>query len=391
MKPADTAKLLVGRVLGLALLAISLNLLTFTRLVGQDAAVLPTPTAAVESLVSSCPPANSAADPLNVLSEGCPTCDSCGSCGGNCVPGRPQCFDCESHTAAGRFLCGLYGAICCPDPCYEPKWNALADAAFMTKSARPATHTRIRYDLGLAALYPDRSEYFWPKANGSGLGPKPVSGGESNLKYHELSMYTETGTGKFAMIFDMPYRSNYGQQTGHEAGFGDIVVGHKTLLFDCELLQLSYEFLTHIPSGSANKGLGVGHVSLEPSLLLGVKLGPESYLQAQVTEWIPLGGDADYAGAILHYHFSFNQVAARPIPNTPLIGVLEFSGYSFQDGAYTSPDGTTLPAGGTYCYLTSGLRYVVCDKFDFGFATSFALTSEHLAQTLVHMEVRWRY
>src|SRR5207244_936764 len=46
---------------------------------------------------------------------------ACGS--GNCVPGRlHNCSPCEASTCVGRFLCGVYECICCPDPCYDPKW-----------------------------------------------------------------------------------------------------------------------------------------------------------------------------------------------------------------------------------------------------------------------------
>src|SRR5262245_54523663 len=55
----------------------------------------------------------------------------CG-CGVGCVPGRKPCSPCEGTTIVGRFLCGLYECICCPDPCYDPHWLAVADAAFFT-------------------------------------------------------------------------------------------------------------------------------------------------------------------------------------------------------------------------------------------------------------------
>ena len=79
-----------------------------------------------------------------------------------------------------------------------------------------------------------------------------------------------------------------------------MTVGTKSLLFDCEMLQLSLQFLTYIPTGNFTKGLGVGHLSLEPSLLMSLKFTPRTYLQAQLAEWIPLGGDPTYAGAMLH-------------------------------------------------------------------------------------------
>src|SRR5438874_11181080 len=61
---------------------------------------------------------------------------SCSSCGGNgcgtcgsCFPGQ-LCEPCEGEGFVGRALARLHNCICCPDPCYEPRWVAAANAAF---------------------------------------------------------------------------------------------------------------------------------------------------------------------------------------------------------------------------------------------------------------------
>src|SRR5262245_60252437 len=77
----------------------------------------------------------------------------CSSCGGGwvgdgsqfnnltgcnlCVPGRTrECMGCCATGPIGRFFCGLYEGVCCPDPCYEPRWIAAANAAFFVDSPR---------------------------------------------------------------------------------------------------------------------------------------------------------------------------------------------------------------------------------------------------------------
>jgi len=320
---------------------------------------------------------------------------ACDSCGGGCAPGHRACDPCTARTRIGRFAYGLYRALCCPDPCYEPKWLAVADSAFFVEAARPQTQQRLRWDAGLDATLPDRAEYFWARADGHGKGPSPSAGflAVRGLTYHELSLYTEVGSSGFSLFTEVPYRSLDPTGAPHAAGFSDMNVGTKTLMFDCELLQVSFQFRTHIPMSNTMKGLGTGHVSLEPSLLLGLYLGPETYFQGQVAEWIPIAGDKDYAGAILHYHVSLNHVLWRPLSNVPLIGTMECNGWSFQDGAYTDPaTGVIRPAGGqTTLTVGPGLRLVVCDKIDFGAGVAFALQDEHLAETLVRSEFRWRY
>ena len=319
----------------------------------------------------------------------------CDSCSDGCVPGRLGCDPCVAQTRIGRFAYGLYRAICCPDPCYEPKWLAVADSAFFVEAARPQTQQRLRWDAGLDAILPDRAEYFWARADGQGKGPSPAAGflAVRRLTYHELSLYTEVGSSGFSVFTDVPYRSLDPTGAPHSAGFSDMNVGTKTLLFDCELLQVSFQFRTHIPMANPRKGLGTGHVSLEPSLLVGLCLGPETYFQGQISEWIPIGGDPDYAGAILHYHVAFNHVLWRPLSDVPLIGTMEFNGWSFQDGAYTDPVTGAMrrTSGQTTLTFGPGLRLAVCDKIDFGTGVAFALQDRHLANVLVRSEFRWRY
>ncbi len=319
----------------------------------------------------------------------------CSSCGDGCAPGHRACDRRAPRTRIGRFAYGLYRALCCPDACYEPKWLALADSAFFVEAARPQTQQRLRWDAGLDAVIADRAEYFWARADGHGKGPSPSAGylAVQSLTYHELSLYTEVGSSGFSMFTDVPYRSLDPTGAPHAAGFSDMNVGTKSLLFDCELLQVSFQFRTHIPMANTTKGLSTGHVSLEPSLLVGLNLGPETYFQGQIAEWIPIAGDTHYAGAILHYHAAVNHVLWRPLSDVPLIGTVECSGWSFQDGAYTDPvTGLIQPASGqTTVTIGPGLRLVVCDKIDFGAGAAFAMQDRRLANVLVRSEFRWRY
>ncbi len=323
------------------------------------------------------------------LAGGCSTCSN-----GLCVPGQPECSACSSHTRFGRFACEIYRALCCPDPCYDPKWIPLADSAFFVESARPVTQQRVRWDAGLGMIFADRAEYFWARADGSGRGPSPIapSRGGRSLDYHELSLYTETSSGKFSAFINQPYRSVDPSDAAHGAGFAAMDIGTKTLLFDCELLQIAFQFRTYMPMGNTTKGLGNGHISLEPSLIVGLSLSPDTYFQGQIAEWIPLAGNSTYEGAILHYHLSINRVWFRALPDVPLIFTFELNGWSFQDGAYTDPTlGTQSASGTTYLSFGPGLRTSVCDKIDFGVGTAFAITEDHFAETLVRSEFRWRF
>jgi hypothetical protein len=277
-----------------------------------------------------------------------------------------------------------------------PRWIAAADAAFFVDAARPVSQTRIRWDSGLGMEFPDRAEFFWARADGMGKGPHfPINGfkGETGLDFNVLSLYTEIAAANFSASVEFPYVSIDPEQAAHAAGFGDIIIGTKSMLLDCELMQVTFAFKTIVPSGNFTKGLGTAHVSLEPSLLWAVRLAQNTYTQGQLSEWIPLGGDTDYAGAIFHFHFSLNQVLWRPLDDVQLIGTAELNGWAFQDGAFTDPvlGSFQKASGDTYVSIGPGLRLVICDKIDIGIGAAFAVSDHHFAEQLYRTEFRWRF
>lgn len=356
-------------------------------------------------------------------------CSSCDGCACNCYPGRKRCY-CDGD--CGNFLGRFVECICCPDPCYEPRWIAAADQAFFMDNARPVNQVRIGFMGGYGMRNPDRSEWFWA---GRGVkGPSAV-GNPATVDYSNIYMINEVATERFSLtITPLMYRSYRvdpalgcpitpagpscpnpipGSQLAGASGFGDIYIGVKTMHLDCDLMQVSTQLKTWIPSGNFLKGLGNGHASLEPSLLINLKLAPDCYLQSQIAEWIPLGGDDPYQGGILHYHLSANTVLWRPSKAVQLVGDIEMAGWTYQSGAFTAanplsgpPDpvtGAVTPcctgpgvfqgtSGATYINVGPGVRLVVCDKIDFGVAFSQAIvgTDIQLKQTYA-FEFRWRF
>jgi hypothetical protein len=288
----------------------------------------------------------------------------------------------------GRLTRGLYAGLCCPDPCYKPCWLAVANAAFFQNPARTYSHTRFRWDAGRHGTTPDRGEVFWARRGGKGPGNV-----ETRVNYDELSIYTETAVGNFSIFVQTLYRSLDPLNNPHAAGFSDIEVGTKSLFLDTELLQASFQFTTIIPSADFRKGLGAGHVSLEPAFLIAMKILPETWLQTMLAERIPLGADQAFGAASIIYRFSLNHVIARPIPATQLIGTLEFLGQTFQDGLFTHPvtGVPTRASGTTYFSIGPGIRLSVCDKADLGFGMAFSVTEHNYARQLYRTEFRVRF
>jgi hypothetical protein len=168
----------------------------------------------------------------------------------------------------------------------------------------------------------------------------------------------------------------------------------KSLLLDCDLMQITFQFRTFVPTGNFPKGLGTGHVSLEPSLLTAIKLTPTSYFQGQLSYWFPIGGDTAFQGNVFHYHMSYNRLLWACGHNIQLIGTAELSGWEFLNGSYTDPvTGLALRARdvGTVVSAGPGVRLSICNIIDFGVGSAFALTGDRLAAELIRAEFRWRF
>lgn len=294
----------------------------------------------------------------------------------------------RGKTRIERFLNGVYHGICHPDPCYQPEWTMLANAGLFTDALRPQNRQRFRWDFSNDYGLPDRAEYLWGRS-----GVKGPSF-ENSIDFHQLSYYLETGGDRFSFFVNTPYRSNYLNSGGHTAGFADLSTGTKTLLHDTDLLQVALQFETHIPSGNFLKGLGTGHVALEPALLFGVQLSRCSYLQTQISHWIPIGGTPEFAGSLTRYAASYNRTLLGRVDNTSLIGTLEYSGVSFQAGGVSTGPGAPGPAISTnevnFAMLGSGLRLNICNKFNIGFGTQVGLNDDS-PSAMYRTEIQFRH
>ncbi len=348
-----------------------------------------------------------------------------------CTPGRHNCYPWEHNkTFAGRMAGAMYEALCCPDPCYEGKWIPLADSAFYSDSIRPISQQKLRLDIGRNLVNPTRNAYMFAP---NPIFPYPVQ----SLNYNDVYLSTEIATGGFSVLSDISYRTLSIDPSEGGGAFGDMMIGTKSLLFDTELIQIAMEFKTFLPTGNFTAGFGTGHVSLEPSLLVCLKLKEKTYLQGQVSEWIPLGSTTPpvgTAGSLLHAHLSLNHVLHEVNPDIPIIGTLEYSGYYFQAGgnqdvstiptgssSTSSSSSSTTPAtnnfyassssgsssgtsvttpslpfsyssGISYQYIGPGLRMFMGSHYDMGVGAQFALSGNNrFAEQLYRVEFRLRY
>jgi hypothetical protein len=218
------------------------------------------------------------------------------------------------------------------------------------------------------------------------------------MRLQEVYLYQEAAGQLGSFFVEIPYRQINPNFSPTQAGFSDINFGMKSMFYDRELLQLSFQFRTYTPSGNAGNNLGTGHFSLDPSILASLKLSPSTYVQGQFGNWTPLAGSASLAGGVFYWLTSLNQVLWRPAANSPLIATLEMDGWSFENGGYTQAIGASNSShfvekggGTTYFNIGPGLRQSICNKVDFGGAITFATNGNHWAQPWFRFEVRFLF
>jgi len=379
-------------------------------------------TAIKEAALVPMPAGSAAKNDASVKKSGCSTCggfhstmdgpafhQSFGCSTGQCVPGRKG--PCavpgnECDTVLGNFVANLWQSLCCPDPCYEPEWVPAANASFFADYARPRTITRLRFDRLMDMTHPDRNQYFLKTTNPkfpitlpSGVHTRAAGrfSMDPSMNLSQLYFYQEAATQRASFFVEVPYRQINPIYSPTQAGFADMNLGSKALLFDTEMLQVTFQFRTFLPTGNAQSGLGTAHVSLDPSLLASLKLAPDTFLQIQVGNWIPLGGTSNIAGGMAYWLMSFNQVLAYITPDSPLIGTFEMDGWSFQNGGYSrffAPTGThnyVSQSGDSYFNIGPGLRQSICNKVDFGGAITWATTTNHWADPWFRFEMRFLF
>lgn len=338
--------------------------------------------------------------PPPLLGDGIPCATGC-ACA-QCYPGEIPCDCCgDPQSFIGRFLGGLYHCICCPDPCYLSTWRPLANAAFFVDQVKPITQIRIRGDFASNYQFPDKAEYFWAEENVKGprlpgVLPGGRAPGEPNVDYSNGSLYMEGAVNRFSLFVNLNYLNVEPTLYPGASGFGDMQIGTKSLLLDCELIQFTWQFQVFIPTGNFLNGLGTGHVSLDPSLIAAIKLSPVTYLQAQTSYWFPIGGDRNYQGPVFNWQLALNQLLwhCGCAKDVELIGTAELGGYEIAGGAYTAPiTGLALSAKdvGSIVNVGPGLRLVLCNKVDIGAGSQFAITADRMAAALGRIEFRWRF
>ena len=311
---------------------------------------------------------------------------------------------------------GILGCLTGP-PCYEGALGVerVMHAPFFIDTTQPLKNCRLRLDFAYDHEFPDRAEYFWAKMNlpaavpPGGRGPAdPVHplAVERSVDYQDLRFYIERGTKQFSVGTEIPIRLVDPDIYHATSGMGDMNVVTKTVLLDGRRWQLAQTFRSYFPTGSPTKGVGTGHVSLEPGVAYRYKFSEITYFHGDLKYWFPLGGHPTHSGEVLQYGFGMSHVL-HETDYFAIIPTLEFVGWSIFDGDQTpSIDGDLVTPGPQFVTESvdgmdilnfyPGIRFVWdngndCGVRECGISTGFALSEDHWYESILRVELRWSF
>jgi hypothetical protein len=275
-----------------------------------------------------------------------------------------------------------------------PSFGALASGAGVGASAAlaapggyldnpiPQTTFRLRNDAEFGINQFDRASWMFgtwrdgsanPKAfvNGNsvhGIYFSPKSTGtqilSNQVNLDVLSGYAEYAFGqRFSVFAEVPYRFvHFGPSLENMAespaqmsqfpdadvanpkqdpsGISDLQFGFKYAVIAEDSRYVTFQFRTYAPTGDPGLGLGTGHYSLEPSLLLYQRLTDRVITQGELEYWIPISGGPG-AGNVLTYGAGISYDLVQR-PGFRLTPVAEAVGWTVIGG--TEAFAGTIPA-----------------------------------------------
>lgn len=237
---------------------------------------------------------------------------------------------------------------------------------------------------------PDRAEFLW-KSPAFG-GPKP----EVSVDWQEIRVWAETGGDRFSFFTEYPLRIVNPVVNSATAGFGDMLIGNKLVLIDGNDWQVTQVFRTWFATGSARKGLGTGHVTMEPGILARFRWTDKTYLHYELKYNFPIAGSPGYAGQVLRYGFGMSHLLYET-DTWAVIPTLEFVGWSVMDGLKTLPNGKVADVNHEqFMSILPGTRFVLgpagdLGLFELGIAGGFNTSNNGFYSKQLQLHLRFSY
>ena len=248
-------------------------------------------------------------------------------------------------------------------------------APFEIDITQPFGNFLFRFDAAYNLTKPDRAEFFWSQP---GVGPPAP---ENSVDFQEMHFRWEAGGDVFSLATDVPIRFLDPEINDDTGGVGDIQLVQKTLMMDGHRWQMTQLLRTIFNSGNARKGLGSGHISMEPGMLCRYEWSELTYVHGQVKLLFPLGADPMYSGPVLTYGIGVSHLYYET-DTIAYIPTLEFVHMVILDGQVLPPGGgpPVDVEGDNILYLAPGLRMAIdtggdLNVVELGFSSNISISS----------------
>jgi hypothetical protein len=284
---------------------------------------------------------------------------------------------------------------------------------------------RIRFDAAFDDNSPDRAEFFYAKCgcyralNGTAFAaaydpnaPGPGTGIPTALNYQQLYLNAEYAPFRRLSFFtEVPFRWLQPQgfvpasslpftpmNFSNQAGLSDVEAGFKAAAVANRNTYLTFQFRAYFPSGNSYKGLGTAHYSVEPAILLYQRLSERMALEAQFSDWHPIGGSAGvpvsnsegFAGDIITYGIgpSFQLYRGERVRISPVVEVV---GWRVLSGFQSLQPGFADVSGTDIVNIKAGVRTGIGSHNSFYLGFGQAVTHDMWYKHLVRFEYRYTF
>jgi hypothetical protein len=268
---------------------------------------------------------------------------------------------------------------------------AASSAVGYIDPAVPISQFRLRVDSAYDDNRPTRAEFFYMK----GGVPTP----EKHVDFVDIRPYLEWApTPRMSGFLEVPTRFLRPELNASQAGFSDIDGGVKYALWYCDVRVVTAQLTAFAPTGNPTRGLGTGHASLEPAVLWYERLTPRLNFEAELKDWVPIGGSG-FAGNVLTYGLGTSYQIYRG-PKIGVLPVAEFVGWTVLSGKEVAfPTAVHSAAGDTIVNAKVGIRTMLgrpvgngmLSRADFYAGYGHALTGDVWYKEIMRFELRVRY
>jgi hypothetical protein len=220
---------------------------------------------------------------------------------------------------------------------------------------------------------------------------------ETNINFQEITAYLEWApVERFSVFVETPVRFVNPEVNAATAGFGDMNAGFKwAFLYEPDRV-MTFQLRSYFPTGDPAEGLGTNHYTLEPSLLYFRAFTEYFTMEAQLGDWIPIGG-TDFAGNVLEYGIGFSYHIYET-PRLRITPVIELLGWTVLGGKETASLGNNVfeiqnAAGNTIVNAKFGVRVGLGEsqRSDFYAGYGQALTGDVWYREMFRVEYRFKF